>query len=158
MDSEFIQSIVEQQAPDAKYYRNYLNDVLPGSAGPERQMPLIPPSIKQDALKNWMKTRGFSQAKKKSNTTTTQLSHYEAEGGLVEQQDTILPAEAAFNKSTPEQRAAYMKKYGTPYPPPDTSRRAGGGSNQAPAWMRGGFQSRAEYDKLDPETKSLLEP
>ena len=67
LDSEYVQSIVEQQAPDAKYYRNYLNDVLPGSAGPERQMPLIPPSIKQDALKNWMKTRGFPQAKKKSN-------------------------------------------------------------------------------------------
>ena len=76
---------------------------------------------------------------------------------IVEQQDTILPAEAAFNKSTPEQRAAYKKKYGYPYPPPDTSRRAGGGSDQAPAWMRGGFQSPDEYNKLDPKTKALLE-
>ena len=76
---------------------------------------------------------------------------------IVEQQDTILPAEAAFNKSTPEQRAAYKEKYGTPYPPVDTSRRAGGGSDQAPAWMRGGFQSPDEYNKLDPKTKALLE-
>ena len=67
MDAEYIQSIVEQQAPDAKYYRNYLNDVLPGSAGPERQMPLMPPNVKGDALKQWMKSRGFPQAKKKSN-------------------------------------------------------------------------------------------
>ena len=67
LDSEYIQSIVEQQAPDAKYYRNYLNDVLPGSAGPERQMPLMPPNVKGDALKQWMKSRGFPQAKKKSN-------------------------------------------------------------------------------------------
>ena len=69
MDAEYIQSIVEQQAPDAKYYRNYLNDVLPGSAGPERQMPLMPPNVKGDALKQWMKSRGFPQAKKKSNNS-----------------------------------------------------------------------------------------
>ena len=57
----------EQSAPGANYYRNYLNDRLPGSAGPERQMPLMPPNVKGDALKQWMKSRGFPQAKKKSN-------------------------------------------------------------------------------------------
>ena len=60
----------EQAAPDSKFYRNYLNDVLPGSGGPTNQMPLIPPSIKQDALQYWMKTRGFPQAKAKSKTKT----------------------------------------------------------------------------------------
>ena len=60
----------EQSAPDAKYYRNYLNDRLPGSAGPERQMPLMPPNIKQDAKDQWMKSRGFPLAKTKTKTKT----------------------------------------------------------------------------------------
>ena len=60
----------EQSAPDAKYYRNYLNDRLPGSAGPERQMPFMPPNIKQDAKDQWMRSRGFPQAKAKSKTKT----------------------------------------------------------------------------------------
>lgn len=76
-----------------------------------------------------------------------------------EHRDAILeapihPAEAAFNKSTPEQRAANTKKYGTPYRPIDTSRRSG--DPTAPAWMRGGFKSRDEYNKLDQATKDLL--
>ena len=66
----------------------------------------------------------------------------------------IHPAEAAFNKSTPEERAANTKKYGTPYRPLDTSRRSG--DPTAPAWMRGGFKSRDEYNKLDQATKDLL--
>ena len=66
----------------------------------------------------------------------------------------IHPAEAAFNKSTPEERAANTKKYGTPYKPLDTSRRSG--DPTAPAWMRGGFKSRDEYNKLDQATKDLL--
>ena len=76
-----------------------------------------------------------------------------------EHRDAILeapihPAEAAFNKSTPEERAANTKKYGTPYRPIDTSRRSG--DPTAPAWMRGGFKSRDEYNKLDQATKDLL--
>ena len=66
----------------------------------------------------------------------------------------IHPAEAAFNKSTPEERSANTKKYGTPYRPLDTSRRSG--DPTAPAWMRGGFKSRDEYNKLDQATKDLL--
>jgi len=73
---------------------------------------------------------------------------------LKEEQVPIHPAEDAFNKSTPEARAANMKKYGTPYPPIDTSRRSG--DRTAPAWMRGGFKSRDEYNKLDQATKDLL--
>ena len=76
-----------------------------------------------------------------------------------EHRDAILeapihPAEAAFNKSTPEERSANTKKYGTPYRPLDTSRRSG--DPTAPAWMRGGFKSRDEYNKLDQATKDLL--
>ena len=73
---------------------------------------------------------------------------------LKEEQVPIHPAEAAFNKSTPEERAANTKKYGTPYRPIDTSRRSG--DPTAPAWMRGGFKSRDEYNKLDQATKDLL--
>jgi len=74
---------------------------------------------------------------------------------IVEQQVPIHPAKDAFNKSTPEDRAANMKKYNTPYKPLDTSRSTGTGG--APAWMRGGFKSPDEYNKLDPKTKSMLD-
>ena len=57
----------EQAAPDSKFYRNFYNDMIPNSGGPTNQIPLMAPSIKKDALKYWMKTRGFPQAKKKSN-------------------------------------------------------------------------------------------
>ena len=59
-----FKQFMEQSAPDSKFYRNYLNDVLPGSAGPSQQMPIFPdPKIKQDALQYWMKTRGFPGVK-----------------------------------------------------------------------------------------------
>ena len=74
---------------------------------------------------------------------------------IVEQQVPIHPAEDAFNKSTTEDRAANMKKYNTPYKPLDTSRSTGTGG--APAWMRGGFKSPDEYNKLDPKTKSMID-
>ena len=73
----------------------------------------------------------------------------------VQQEVTRIVTEFVEITSTSEPVIPYQE---APYPPPDTSRRAGGGYNQAPAWMRGGFQSRAEYDALDPATKALLEP
>ena len=63
----------EQAAPDSKFYRNFYNDMIPNSGGPTNQIPLMAPSIKQDALKYWMNIRGFPQfpqAKAKSKTKT----------------------------------------------------------------------------------------
>ena len=135
-----------------------LGQLETGYAGKPRPKPQ--PIVKKEAydvVLDYLLSEGHADTVEEANYVMMQMDAEHIQS-IVEQQDTILPAEAAFNKSTPEQRAAYKKKYGYPYPPPDTSRRAGGGYNQAPAWMRGGFQSRAEYDALDPETKALLEP
>ena len=62
-----FQQFMEEAAPNSQFYRNYLNDMIPGSAGNRQTgrgaMPLIPPSIKQAALQYWMKTRGFPGVK-----------------------------------------------------------------------------------------------
>ena len=104
-----------------------------------------------DIIKGHLMSEGLTEeeALQKMLTMTE-----EERQSIVEQQVPIHPAEAAFNKSTPEERAANTKKYGTPYRPIDTSRRSG--DPTAPAWMRGGFKSRDEYNKLDQATKDLL--
>ena len=104
-----------------------------------------------DIIKGHLMSEGLTEeeALQKMFTMTE-----EERQSIVEQQVPIHPAEAAFNKSTPEERAANTKKYGTPYRPIDTSRRSG--DPTAPAWMRGGFKSRDEYNKLDQATKDLL--
>jgi len=62
-----FQQFMEEAAPNSQFYRNYLNDMIPGSAGNRQtgrqQMPLMPPGLKQDALQQWMKSRGFPGAK-----------------------------------------------------------------------------------------------
>ena len=107
-----------------------------------------------DAILEHLVAEGYADTNESALAIMANMSE-EWRQSIVEQQVPIHPAEDAFNKSTPEDRAANMKKYNTPYKPLDTSRSTGTGG--APAWMRGGFKSPDEYNKLDPKTKAMLD-
>jgi hypothetical protein len=107
-----------------------------------------------DAILEHLVSEGYADTNESALAIMANMSE-EWRQSIVEQQVPIHPAEDAFNKSTPEDRAANMKKYNTPYKPLDTSRSTGTGG--APAWMRGGFKSPDEYNKLDPKTKAMLD-
>ena len=107
-----------------------------------------------DAILEHLVAEGYADTNESALAIMANMSD-EWRQSIVEQQVPIHPAEDAFNKSTPEDRAANMKKYNTPYKPLDNSRSTGTGG--APAWMRGGFKSPDEYNKLDPKTKAMLD-
>ena len=107
-----------------------------------------------DAILEHLVAEGYADTNESALAIMANMSE-EWRQSIVEQQVPIHPAEDAFNKSTPEDRAANMKKYNTPYKPLDTSRSTGTGG--APSWMRGGFKSPDEYNKLDPKTKAMLD-
>ena len=107
-----------------------------------------------DAILEHLVAEGYADTNESALAIMANMSE-EWKQNIVEQQVPIHPAEDAFNKSTPEDRAVNMKKYNTPYKPLDTSRSNGTGG--APAWMRGGFKSPDEYNKLDPKTKAMLD-
>ena len=107
-----------------------------------------------DAILEHLVAEGYADTNESALAIMANMSD-EWRQSIVEQQVPIHPAEDAFNKSTPEDRAANMKKYNTPYKPLDNSRSTGTGG--APAWMSGGFKSPDEYNKLDPKTKAMLD-
>jgi len=107
-----------------------------------------------DIILSHLLDEGYAETPEAAEAIIVNMSE-EWRESIVEQQVPIHPAEDAFNRSTPEERAANMKKYNTPYKPLDTSRSTGSAS--APAWMRGGFKSQDEYNRLDPKTKAMLD-